>query len=187
MNGDGYEHAKRKRLKNLRWCIRPHGHGHGEEDDVADGPWRRPIRDDAKDDSADGSCGGKAAHGMLMSLLLEYGQLASLVAAEERGWPALAYTIFIGGIVAFGLWFWLIARCSIGASHPSVCSFRCLPRLATGPPLQPVPSPAGHRYDHALGQGHVPDVWRLCRVRARHDRGARQLGGWLGPRPRASS
>ena len=42
---------------------------------------------------------------MLMSLLLEHGQLATLVTADERGWLALAYTIFIGGIVGFGLWF----------------------------------------------------------------------------------
>ncbi len=55
---------------------------------------------------------------MLMSLLLEYGQLASLVTADERGWLALAYTIFIGGIVGFGLWFWLIARCSMGRVAP---------------------------------------------------------------------
>lgn len=55
---------------------------------------------------------------MLMSLLLEYGQLASLVAADERGWLALTYTIFIGGIVGFGLWFWLIARCSMGRVAP---------------------------------------------------------------------
>ena len=34
---------------------------------------------------------------MLMSLLIEHGQLASLVTADERGWLALAYTIFIGG------------------------------------------------------------------------------------------
>ncbi|WP_249814761.1 DMT family transporter [Bradyrhizobium barranii] len=55
---------------------------------------------------------------MLMSLLLEYGQLASLVTADGRGWLALAYTIFIGGIVGFGLWFWLIARCSMGRVAP---------------------------------------------------------------------
>jgi O-acetylserine/cysteine efflux transporter len=55
---------------------------------------------------------------ILMSLLLEYGQLPSLVAADERGWLALAYTIFIGGIVGFGLWFWLIARCSMGRVAP---------------------------------------------------------------------
>jgi O-acetylserine/cysteine efflux transporter len=55
---------------------------------------------------------------MLMSLLLEHGQLASLITADERGWLALAYTIFIGGIVGFGLWFWLIARCSMGRVAP---------------------------------------------------------------------
>jgi O-acetylserine/cysteine efflux transporter len=55
---------------------------------------------------------------MMMSLLLEHGQLTSLVTADERGWLALAYTIFIGGIVGFGLWFWLIARCSMGRVAP---------------------------------------------------------------------
>ena len=55
---------------------------------------------------------------LLMSLLLEYGQVASLNAADERGWLALAYTIFIGGIVGFGLWFWLIARCSMERIAP---------------------------------------------------------------------
>src|SRR6202030_3532832 len=55
---------------------------------------------------------------MSMSLLLEYGQLTSLFAADERGWLALAYTIFIGGIG--GVWplFWLIARCSMGRVAP---------------------------------------------------------------------
>ena len=53
-----------------------------------------------------------------MSFLLEHGQLASLVTADERGWLALAYTIFIGGIVGFGLWFWLIARCSMSRVAP---------------------------------------------------------------------
>jgi O-acetylserine/cysteine efflux transporter len=55
---------------------------------------------------------------MVMSLLLEHGQLASLATADQRGWLALAYTIFIGGIVGFGLWFWLIARCSMGRVAP---------------------------------------------------------------------
>jgi O-acetylserine/cysteine efflux transporter len=55
---------------------------------------------------------------MLMSLFLEHGQMASLAAADGHGWLALAYTIFIGGIVGFGLWFWLIARCSMGRVAP---------------------------------------------------------------------
>ena len=55
---------------------------------------------------------------LLMSLVLEHGQLASFVTADERGWLALLYTIFIGGIVGFGLWFWLIARCSMSRVVP---------------------------------------------------------------------
>jgi O-acetylserine/cysteine efflux transporter len=54
----------------------------------------------------------------LMSLLLEHGQLASFVAADQHGWLALANTIFVGGILGFGLWFWLIARCSMGRVAP---------------------------------------------------------------------
>ena len=48
----------------------------------------------------------------------EHGQLTTLVTADERGWMALAYTIFIGGIVGFGLWFWLIARCTMARVAP---------------------------------------------------------------------
>lgn len=55
---------------------------------------------------------------MLVSLLVERGQLASLATADAVGWLALAYTILIGGIVGFGLWFWLIARCSISRIAP---------------------------------------------------------------------
>lgn len=55
---------------------------------------------------------------LLMSLLLEHGQLASLATADEHGWLALAYTIFVGGILGFGLWFWLIARRSMGRVAP---------------------------------------------------------------------
>lgn len=55
---------------------------------------------------------------MVMSLLLEHGQVASLITVDARGWLALAYTIFIGGIIGFGLWFWLIARCSMNRVAP---------------------------------------------------------------------
>ncbi|MES2195519.1 MAG: EamA family transporter [Pseudomonadota bacterium] len=55
---------------------------------------------------------------MLMSLLLEHGQLATFVTADRRGWMALAYTIFIGGIAGFGLWFWLISRCTMARVAP---------------------------------------------------------------------
>ncbi|WP_441238427.1 DMT family transporter [Bradyrhizobium sp. 930_D9_N1_4] len=55
---------------------------------------------------------------LVMSLLLEHGQAASLATADGRGWLALAYTIFIGGILGFGLWFWLIGRCSMSRVAP---------------------------------------------------------------------
>jgi O-acetylserine/cysteine efflux transporter len=55
---------------------------------------------------------------MLVSLALEHGQAASLSTADAHGWLALAYTVVIGGIVAFGLWFWLIARCSMDRVAP---------------------------------------------------------------------
>jgi O-acetylserine/cysteine efflux transporter len=55
---------------------------------------------------------------MLMSFVLEDGQLTSLVTADERGWRARANTVFIGGIVGFSLWFWLIARCTMGRVAP---------------------------------------------------------------------
>src|SRR5262249_61435995 len=50
----------------------------------------------------------------LMSLLLEHGQLTSLVTADRRGWLALAYTIFIGGIFGVGLWCCVRRRASMG-------------------------------------------------------------------------
>jgi O-acetylserine/cysteine efflux transporter len=55
---------------------------------------------------------------MLASLLLEHGQLASLTAANNLGWMTLAYTVVFGGVVGFGLWFWLLARCSIARVAP---------------------------------------------------------------------
>jgi len=63
---------------------------------------------------------------MLMSLLIEHGQLASLVTADERGWLALAYTIFIGELLGSTL---VLADCPMlhGRVAPSVCCFRCSP------------------------------------------------------------
>jgi len=55
---------------------------------------------------------------MLVSFMVEHGQLAALVAADARGWLALSYTVFIGGILGFTLWFWLIARCSMARVAP---------------------------------------------------------------------
>ncbi|KLU25363.1 membrane protein [Caballeronia mineralivorans PML1(12)] len=55
---------------------------------------------------------------MIASSILERGQLASFATADAYGWLALVYTVLIGGIGGFGLWFWLIARCSMGRVAP---------------------------------------------------------------------
>jgi O-acetylserine/cysteine efflux transporter len=55
---------------------------------------------------------------LLMSWVLEHGQWRTLATADQRGWLALAYTVFVGGIIGFGLWFWLIARCSMSRVAP---------------------------------------------------------------------
>jgi O-acetylserine/cysteine efflux transporter len=49
-------------------------------------------------------------------MLDETGEQAAAVGDDpiaQDTWMALTYTIFIGGIVEFGLWFWLIARCTM--------------------------------------------------------------------------
>ena len=53
-----------------------------------------------------------------VSLFLEHGQLASIHAASLSAWLALAYTVVLGGIVGFGLWFWLIAHYSMSRVAP---------------------------------------------------------------------
>ena len=55
---------------------------------------------------------------MIASFVLERGQLASIAMADIYGWLALVYTVLIGGIGGFGLWFWLIARCSMSRVAP---------------------------------------------------------------------
>ncbi len=55
---------------------------------------------------------------MITSLILERGQLLSFATADVYGWLALVYTVLFGGIVGFGLWFWLIAQCSMGRVAP---------------------------------------------------------------------
>ena len=55
---------------------------------------------------------------MLISLVCEHRQAASLWAADADGWLALGYTVLIGGGVAFGLWFWLVASCRMSRVAP---------------------------------------------------------------------
>jgi hypothetical protein len=54
-------------------------------------------------------------------MLDETGEQAAAVGDDpfaQGTWMALAYIIFIGGIVGFGLWFWLIARCTMARVAP---------------------------------------------------------------------
>jgi O-acetylserine/cysteine efflux transporter len=53
-----------------------------------------------------------------VSALLEHGQLASLHTSPPMAWLAFAYTVVLGGIAGFGLWFWLIAKCSMARIAP---------------------------------------------------------------------
>jgi O-acetylserine/cysteine efflux transporter len=55
---------------------------------------------------------------MAISALLEHDQLASLHTATPGAWSALAYTVLFGAITGFGLWFWLIAKCSMTRIAP---------------------------------------------------------------------
>lgn len=55
---------------------------------------------------------------MATSLLVERNQIASLFTADLGAWLAFAYTVVFGGVVGWGLWFWLIARCSMTRVAP---------------------------------------------------------------------
>lgn len=55
---------------------------------------------------------------LTVSALVERGQLRALSTASLNAWLALAYTILLGGIVGFGLWFWLVSRCSMSRLAP---------------------------------------------------------------------
>ncbi len=55
---------------------------------------------------------------MATSLLIEHGQLASLLSAGPQAWLAFAYTVLFGAIAGWGLWFWLIARHSMNRVAP---------------------------------------------------------------------
>ncbi|WP_420418005.1 DMT family transporter [Pacificispira sp.] len=53
-----------------------------------------------------------------MSALVEQGQYASLFVATPTAWLAFAYTVLLGGIAGFGLWFRLIAKHSMSRIAP---------------------------------------------------------------------
>jgi O-acetylserine/cysteine efflux transporter len=54
----------------------------------------------------------------LTSFLLEKGQVASLFAATPLDWLPFPYTVALGGIAGYGLWFWLIAKYSMTQVAP---------------------------------------------------------------------
>jgi len=55
---------------------------------------------------------------MAASFLIEHGQFASLHIASLTAWLAFGYTVLFGAIAGWGLWFWLISRCSMSRLAP---------------------------------------------------------------------
>ena len=55
---------------------------------------------------------------MAVSLVTEHGQLTSLQTADLTAWLAFGYTVLLGAVVGWGLWFWLIAQCSTAQLAP---------------------------------------------------------------------
>lgn len=55
---------------------------------------------------------------LVASSVLEHGQIDSLRAAGLSSWMAFTYTVLFGAILGFGLWFWLIGRCSMTRVAP---------------------------------------------------------------------
>lgn len=55
---------------------------------------------------------------LLGSFVLEHGQLQAVREADLRGWACLTYTVVIGGIAGFGMWFWLISQCTMNRVAP---------------------------------------------------------------------
>jgi O-acetylserine/cysteine efflux transporter len=55
---------------------------------------------------------------MATSFAIEHGQLASLHTASLTAWLAFAYTVLFGAVAGWGLWFWLIAHCSMTRVAP---------------------------------------------------------------------
>jgi len=52
------------------------------------------------------------------SLILEDDQLATLAAADWRGWSAMVFTTVSGGVLAYGLWYYLLGRYPVNRIVP---------------------------------------------------------------------
>lgn len=60
-----------------------------------------------------------AAPQLILALaLFERGQVAALRHAPALAWLSLGYATLFGTMAAFGLWFWLVARCSLARVAP---------------------------------------------------------------------
>ncbi|KIQ60373.1 MULTISPECIES: DMT family transporter [Pseudomonas] len=55
---------------------------------------------------------------LLWSFIQEGGQWASVQAASAQAWWAVVYTALSGGLLGFGLWFWLLGRNSMQQLSP---------------------------------------------------------------------
>ncbi|TNC11578.1 EamA family transporter [Methylobacterium terricola] len=55
---------------------------------------------------------------LAVSAVTEAGQLRALAQADQAAWLSFAYTVLLGGIGGFGLWFWLLARCPMTRLAP---------------------------------------------------------------------
>jgi O-acetylserine/cysteine efflux transporter len=55
---------------------------------------------------------------LAVSALVLHEQVAALHTATPTAWLAFAYTVLFGAVAGFGLWFWLIAECSISRLAP---------------------------------------------------------------------
>ncbi|MGF6820670.1 O-acetylserine/cysteine efflux transporter [Paraburkholderia atlantica] len=53
-----------------------------------------------------------------LSMIVEGGQIEALQRASSSEWLAFAFTVILGGIAAFTIWFWLIARFSMARVAP---------------------------------------------------------------------
>jgi O-acetylserine/cysteine efflux transporter len=55
---------------------------------------------------------------LVVSAFTETGQMNALATADRTAWLSFAYTVLLGGIGGFGLWFWLLARRSMAQVAP---------------------------------------------------------------------
>ena len=55
---------------------------------------------------------------VLASASFEHGQIGALRHAPILAWLSLGYATLFGTVAAFGLWFWLVARCSLARVAP---------------------------------------------------------------------